>query len=120
MDKDVIRYYREFKWDEEGRCYWSKLKGVMVAVLQNSEWFEEIGSNVKRHFEEWRIGWSICGKKDQFCKQRGVGIARGRALKGTRKKVPEEMKEEIWKLKKWLETGKNGEKREVIISGNMD
>jgi hypothetical protein len=123
MDKDVIRYYKVYKATvrDEARddgvfIDYSEPKGVVVAVCVTRV---SAGGDLLIK-EIWRIGWSLCGKKDRFDKRLGREIARGMAIKGSKRKVPEEMKEEICKVKEWLETGKNGEKREVIISGNMD
>lgn len=52
--------------------------GVVVAILNESNSF--------------KIGWSKAAEGDHFTKERGLQIARGRALKGTKAKLPADMK----------------------------
>jgi hypothetical protein len=50
-----------------------------------------IGVMIAMHNEEdniVHIGWSKCNKKDKFNKERGIKIARGRALSETKVAVP--------------------------------
>lgn len=126
MEKEVIRYYKvvESHFEQRGDRTFVvpeyHPQGVVIAVRITGEEDEEIGSNIKRRPEEWSIGWSLCGKRDRFNKKMGIQIARGMALNGSNRKIPEEMQEEVLKLKKYLEIDKNGKKREVFISGTID
>ena len=63
--EEIIRYYRE-----EG-----KPRGCLIAVGKN------------------KIGWSLCHKNDVFNKEMARKIARGRAMKGTKSRLPWELVE---------------------------